>query len=215
MERRDVLRILSAAFVAPASVLRQAVDPLRAVPAAVASLDVLHLIGWRSPPLCTPRWSEAPLLPEPAEALADMTRAAKADGVEVWARSGHRTLRQHRYLWNATYAWTAFLLNLGAFVLPVNPRARRNFATPNIGCAAIYAGVYIEKGMGLILPGLTPDAVGEIYEYRPTLTEFQIAAGIFAAGFLVSMLMLKVAMPIALGEFHTRTASSDPPIARM
>ena len=27
----------------------------------------------------------------------------------------------------------------------------------------VYAGCYIEKGMGLIIPGLTPDALGEIY----------------------------------------------------
>jgi molybdopterin-containing oxidoreductase family membrane subunit len=45
--------------------------------------------------------------------------------------------------------------------------------------------VYIEKGMGLIIPGLTPDALGEIYEYYPTLTELRVAAGIFALGFLV------------------------------
>ena len=41
----------------------------------------------------------------------------------------------------------------------------------NIGCLATYAGVYIEKGMGLIIPGLTPDTLGEIYEYYPTITE--------------------------------------------
>jgi molybdopterin-containing oxidoreductase family membrane subunit len=61
--------------------------------------------------------------------------------------------------------------------------------------------VYIEKGMGLIIPGLTPDALGEIYEYTPTLTELRVAAGVFALGFLVFTLMLKVAVPISLGEF--------------
>ena len=62
-------------------------------------------------------------------------------------------------------------------------------------------GVYIEKGMGLIIPGLTPDTLGEIYEYYPTLTELRVAAGIFAVGFLLFTLMLKVAVPISLGEF--------------
>jgi molybdopterin-containing oxidoreductase family membrane subunit len=78
---------------------------------------------------------------------------------------------------------------------------RRNWITLNIGCLATYAGVYIEKGMGLIIPGLTPDALGEIYEYYPTTTEVRVAAGIFAIGFLLFTLMLKVAVPISLGEF--------------
>ena len=100
------------------------------------------------------------------------------------------------------YAWGALALNSVAFALFVVPQTRRNVVTLNLGCAAIYAGVYIEKGMGLILPGLTPDALGEIYPYSPTLTEIRVAAGIFAIGFLIFTLMLKVAVPIALGQFH-------------
>jgi len=106
---------------------------------------------------------------------------------------GHRTL--------VPYAWSAVGLNVLAFALFIAPATRRNLITLNIGCLATYAGVYIEKGMGLIIPGLTPDALGEIYEYYPTLTELRVAAGIFALGFLVFTLMLKVAVPISLGEF--------------
>jgi molybdopterin-containing oxidoreductase family membrane subunit len=58
--------------------------------------------------------------------------------------------------------------------------------------------------MVLIIPGLTPDTMGEIYEYYPTLTELRVAAGIFAVGFLLFTLMLKVAVPISLGEFQGR-----------
>ena len=105
----------------------------------------------------------------------------------------HRTL--------VPYAWTAVACNLVSFALFISPKTRRNFLTLNIGCLATYAGVYIEKGMGLIIPGLTPDTLGEIYEYSPTLTELRVAAGIFAVGFLLFTLMLKVAVPISLGEF--------------
>lgn len=106
---------------------------------------------------------------------------------------GHRTL--------LPYAWSAVALNVIAFGLFILPAARRHWLTLNLGCLATYAGVYIEKGMGLIIPGLTPDALGEIYEYYPTLTELRVAAGIFALGFLIFTLMLKVAVPISLGEF--------------
>jgi molybdopterin-containing oxidoreductase family membrane subunit len=115
---------------------------------------------------------------------------------------GHRTL--------VPFAWTAVSLNALALVLFIVPKTRTNWITLNIGCAATYAGCYIEKGMGLIIPGLTPDTLGEIYEYSPSLTELRVAAGVFAVGFLVFTLMLKVAVPIALGEFtHEGRARRD------
>lgn len=115
---------------------------------------------------------------------------------------GHRTM--------VPYAWAAVALNVTAFVLFIVPAARRNWISLNLGCLAIYSGVYIEKGMGLIIPGLTPDTLGDIYEYYPTLVELRVAAGIFSVGFLVFTLMLKVAVPIALGEFRVdRQTPSD------
>ena len=77
----------------------------------------------------------------------------------------------------------------------------------NIGCILIYSGVYIEKGIGLVIPGMTPDTLGEIYEYSPSMTEVQVAAGIFGLGFLAFTLMLKVTVPIALGEFRMQPES--------
>jgi Ni/Fe-hydrogenase subunit HybB-like protein len=116
-------------------------------------------------------------------------------------------LGEHRTL--VPYAWTAVGLNVLAFVLFIVPQTRRNWVTLNIGCVATYAGCYIDKGMGLIIPGLTPDALGEIYVYYPTATELRVAAGVFALGFLIFTLMLKVAVPITLGEFHGGT-EGDP-----
>jgi Ni/Fe-hydrogenase subunit HybB-like protein len=110
--------------------------------------------------------------------------------------NGHHTL--------VPYAWTAVTLNLASFLLFISPKTRCNLITLNLGCLATYGGVYIEKGMGLIIPGLTPDGLGEIYEYYPTITELRVAAGIFALGFLLFTLMLKVAVPISLGEFMGR-----------
>jgi molybdopterin-containing oxidoreductase family membrane subunit len=113
-------------------------------------------------------------------------------------------LDEHRTL--VPFAWTAVGLNLMAFLLLVVPATRRNWVTLNLGCLATYFGVYIEKGMGLIIPGLTPDSLGEIYVYLFTATEFRVAAGVFSIGFLVFTLMLKVAVPISLGEFKKRAA---------
>ncbi len=112
-------------------------------------------------------------------------------------------LEGHRAL--VPYAWSSVACGVAAFLLFLVPATRRRWITLNLGCLLIYASVYIEKGMGLIIPGLTPDALGEVYEYRPSLSEVLVAAGIFASGFLVFTLMLKVAVPILLGRFARGT----------
>lgn len=108
-------------------------------------------------------------------------------------------LKGHHHL--VPFAWASVVFGLAAFILFLIPRTRKSWVTLNVGCVLIYASVYIEKGMGLIIPGLTPDTLGEIYEYRPSATELFVAAGIFSVGFLLFTFMLKVAVPIMLGHF--------------
>jgi molybdopterin-containing oxidoreductase family membrane subunit len=127
----------------------------------------------------------------------------------LYTRYWFQGLGEHTTL--VPYAWTAVSLNLLAFVLFIVPAARRNWVLLNVGCVATYAGCYIEKGMGLIIPGLTPDTLGEIYEYAPSVVELRVAAGVFAVGFLVFTLMLKVAVPITLGELQEEAAPAAEP----
>ncbi|MFN8010197.1 MAG: NrfD/PsrC family molybdoenzyme membrane anchor subunit [Holophagaceae bacterium] len=111
-----------------------------------------------------------------------------------WSGIGsHRTL--------VPYAWGGLACSVVAFLIFLVPRWRRNMALLNLGCVLIYAGVYIEKGMGLVIPGMTPDTLGEIYEYRPTWVEWCVSAGIFGIGFLVFTVLVKVAVPIMAGQF--------------
>jgi Ni/Fe-hydrogenase subunit HybB-like protein len=125
----------------------------------------------------------------------------------LYTRYWFQGLGEHRTL--VPFAWSAVGLNLTAFLLFIMPAARQNPITLNLGCLATYAGCYIEKGMGLIIPGLTPDTLGELYQYYPSITEVRVSAGVFALGFLVFTLMLKVAVPISLGELRAkRTAAA-------
>jgi molybdopterin-containing oxidoreductase family membrane subunit len=94
-----------------------------------------------------------------------------------------------------------------AFTLFLVPKTSNNFITLNIGAVLIYFGVYIEKGIGLIITGFTPDTLGDIYEYYPSWSEIFITIGIFSTGFLIYTLMLKVAVPIILGEFNYKKMS--------
>jgi molybdopterin-containing oxidoreductase family membrane subunit len=101
---------------------------------------------------------------------------------------GHTTL--------VPWTWLSLGLSLAAFFLFLVPRTRKHPVTLNLGAFMIYAGVYIEKGIALVIPGFTPSTLGEIYEYFPSRVELMVAAGIYGAGFLVFTLLVKVAIPI-------------------
>jgi molybdopterin-containing oxidoreductase family membrane subunit len=105
------------------------------------------------------------------------------------------------------YAWTSLIANVTALVLFLIPQTRHNFTTLNVGCVLLYLGVYIEKGIGLVIPGLVPDTLGEIYSYAPSGTELRVAAGVYGLGFLVFTLLIKVAVPVALHQLQYRPQS--------
>jgi molybdopterin-containing oxidoreductase family membrane subunit len=107
---------------------------------------------------------------------------------------------EHRAL--VPYAWLSLGCSVAAFALFLIPRTRKRYLTLNLGCVLIWAGVYIEKGMGLIIPGFTPSTLGQIYAYTPTAIEWGIAAGVFGIGFLVFTVLVKIAVPILVGTFR-------------
>jgi Ni/Fe-hydrogenase subunit HybB-like protein len=127
---------------------------------------------------------------------------------EFYSNSEHFVYTQYLYFGIGEhntlvpYIWMAIVFDLIAFVLFLLPKTRQNFTTLNIGAVLIFLGVYVEKGIGLIIPGFSPDTLGEIYEYFPSRTEFFITIGIFSVGFFIFTLLLKVAVPIILGEFN-------------
>ncbi|GAB4255965.1 MAG: polysulfide reductase NrfD [Deferrisomatales bacterium] len=98
--------------------------------------------------------------------------------------------------------WTAIVFNTVAFLLFLIPKTRENFLTLNVGSVLMFLGVWIEKGPGLIIPGFVPSPLGEIWSYMPTLPEVLITLGIWAIGLMIYTLLLKVAIPIEVGEFR-------------
>jgi molybdopterin-containing oxidoreductase family membrane subunit len=138
-------------------------------------------------------------------------------GAELFVEFYSQTqeLQYTRYLWFGLgehralvpYAWASLGASVAAFFIFLVPRWRQNWALLNVGCVLIWAGVYIEKGLGLVIPGMTPDTLGEIYEYRPTLTEWSIALGVFGVGFLVFTILVKISVPILVGTFKTSGAT--------
>ena len=59
-----------------------------------------------------------------------------------------------------------------------------------------FVGVYLEKGMGLIIPGFVPSTLHEVVEYLPNLLEWKIMAGIWAFGLIIYTVALKATISV-------------------
>ncbi len=103
------------------------------------------------------------------------------------------------------WIWTAITMNVVAtLVLTIHPlRRRRTMLYP--ACFVLFVAIWIEKGMGLIIPGFIPSPLGEIVDYAPTWVEIAVTMGIWAAGLAIFTALVRVAIPIELGRLRRPT----------
>jgi len=97
------------------------------------------------------------------------------------------------------WIWTAVTFNLIAMFLLILPLTR-SLKYLNVACVLAIVGIWIEKGMGLVVPGFIPTPLGEIVEYSPSLNETLICLGIWSFGFLAYTIFLRMAVPILQGK---------------
>ena len=100
------------------------------------------------------------------------------------------------------YSWSSIIMGCIAFVLFLIPKTRKNFLTLNIGAVLIYGSVYVEKGIALIIPAFTPDVLGQIYIYTPSMTEIRTAVMVFSFGFLLFTFLSKIAIAIVFEDYN-------------
>jgi Ni/Fe-hydrogenase subunit HybB-like protein len=94
------------------------------------------------------------------------------------------------------WIWTAMALNVAAAGLLLTPRFGRQMRWLTVACVLAFVGVWIEKGMGLIVPGFVPSTLHEMVEYRPSLAEWKVTAGVWALGMLVLTVGMKVLLRV-------------------
>ncbi len=120
----------------------------------------------------------------------------------------------HGYNGLVPWIWSAIALNLVGTALFFTPAALERGWTRVVACVMVIAGIWIEKGMGLIIPGFIPSTLHEIVEYTPSLTEWKVTAGIWAFGLLLLTAMLKVTVAVFTNQM-SETAESHPSVARV
>jgi Ni/Fe-hydrogenase subunit HybB-like protein len=88
--------------------------------------------------------------------------------------------------------WLSILLAIAALILLINPRTRQNERTLVLSCFGLFVSIWIEKGLTMIVAGFIPSPLGRFTEYRPTLPELLIAAGVYGIGIFLITVFTKI-----------------------
>ncbi len=94
------------------------------------------------------------------------------------------------------WMWIAVVLGLLAIALLINPKTRNSESVLPIACVCVFASLWIEKGITLVLTGFIPSPLETLTQYVPTLPEMSITLGVWALGFLILTILYKVALTV-------------------
>jgi Ni/Fe-hydrogenase subunit HybB-like protein len=113
------------------------------------------------------------------------------------------------------WVWTSIALQIVSMVLLMFHRTRRQLGSLTVACLLAIIGVWIDKGMGLVVPGFTPTSLGVIREYHPNAIEILVTLGIWALAIMIFSGLAKAGLHILgfEGEPIAGGYTSEPPPA--
>lgn len=127
---------------------------------------------------------------------------------EFYAESVHSSSARYLFFGLEGYTqlrswiWFAIVIETIAGVILVTPSLAKTMFYTNAACILAFVGIWIEKGMGMIVPGFLPTPLGEIVEYFPTMLETLMCIGVWSFGLLMYSWMIHLAVPILAGQFQ-------------
>jgi molybdopterin-containing oxidoreductase family membrane subunit len=133
---------------------------------------------------------------------------------EFYTDSGHMASTVYLYFGMSgksglvPWIWSAIGLNVAALIILLSPAAR-SLRYQNIACIYLFIGIWIEKGMGLIVPAFVPSPMGELVEYSPTINEVLVCLGTWAFGLLLFTIFVRITIPVLSGRLTIDTHYRD------
>lgn len=108
------------------------------------------------------------------------------------------------------WIWSAIACNVAAAALFLSSSPRTALWRVDVACVLAMVGVWVEKGLGLIVPGFVPSTLHELVEYLPNELEWKVTLGVWALGLMVFTLGLKLAVAVFTGQMRADTAAGRP-----
>jgi len=100
----------------------------------------------------------------------------------------------HTYM--TPFMWTASFFAITSLFLLIPPKWRENRDILVPALVLLVIGTWLDKGMGLIAAGFTPNPFEKVTEYLPTGPELMIALMIYAVGGFVLTILWKIALEV-------------------
>jgi len=94
------------------------------------------------------------------------------------------------------WMWTTIIFWIAAIALLLIPRTRKREKTLVIAAVLVFVAMWIDKGLGLLMPGFIPSPLGGLTEYFPTVPEAFITLGVWGIGFLVLTIFYKITISV-------------------
>ena len=94
------------------------------------------------------------------------------------------------------FMWGFVVLCIAGITLLSVPYTRKNDLWLGIGAAAIFFGLWLDKGIGFVIGGFVPTPLEEIVEYSPTLNEIMITIAVWCTGFFILTVLYKIAIDV-------------------
>ncbi len=121
-----------------------------------------------------------------------------------------------RYLlfgWHGHYelvgwVWLGIALNVGSALILITPLHRSRMF--EVACAMSFVGVWIDKGMALIIPGFLPTPLGEMSSYFPSIVELAVIGGIWSFGLAMFTVFVRIATRVEQGTLRAEGSPDEP-----
>jgi len=110
------------------------------------------------------------------------------------------------------WMWTSFGLAAVSLVLLINPNFRKKENLLIIACITVFASIWIDKGLGMVVTGFVPSPLGHVTEYWPSFNELAISAGVYGIGFLLVTIFYKITLSVR-GQTSPPVVKETEPIA--
>lgn len=110
------------------------------------------------------------------------------------------------------FMWTAVVLGVGCLLFLIPTEVRQKTPALVTGLIMLVIASWIDKGLGLLIGGFTPNPFETVTVYSPTVPEIMISLMVFSLGGIVLTVLWKIAIEVRV-EVEGGNLSMVPPPA--